>query len=272
MKKYILTMFLVLLASTCFAGGMLWQGPRYQGVVASGSITAGNLLADLTSDNAFVAPVGVDLSSYQDGRHIFRAVDSSGYVAFGFIMSTPPSGPTLGGAIFEDDCADDSTATWGGIVDTLIFDTDHYELTRNGTSGRCRNTSGFAALTSGALYKFSASIKDGTVASVPVGFRLTDIVTISQSETIFTTTAASVERAHYATANGIEQYVQFYIIPSINGNIEFKLMSLKQLTDPASTGARIVSTKGGATRSWTYRHASFNPNSSCTFEVLFIGD
>ena len=56
-------------------------------IVLTSSITAGNALMDLTSTNAFAAPVGVDLSVYQGGRHMYWVQDSGGRLAFGFIKA-----------------------------------------------------------------------------------------------------------------------------------------------------------------------------------------
>ena len=63
------------------------------------TISAGNALMDTTTDNAFAAPVGVDLTAYQDGRHLAHFTDSSGYVAVGWISATAPSGEALGAEI-----------------------------------------------------------------------------------------------------------------------------------------------------------------------------
>ena len=68
-------------------------------LIATSNITAGNALMDTTTANAFAAPVGVDLTAYQDGRHLAHFTDSSGYVAVGWISATAPSGEALGAEI-----------------------------------------------------------------------------------------------------------------------------------------------------------------------------
>jgi hypothetical protein len=46
--------------------------------------------------------------------------------------------------------------------------------------------------------------------------------------------------------------------------------TVKRLTDCAATGALIVSTIGGSTRSWTSVDTGFNPNSACTYEIYDV--
>jgi hypothetical protein len=53
---------------------------------------------DYTSDNAFIE-FGVDLSSYQTGRHAIKVTDSAGKSASGYLHSVAPGGETLSGEI-----------------------------------------------------------------------------------------------------------------------------------------------------------------------------
>jgi len=273
MKKYILTMVLLFFASTCFAGGMLWQGPRYQGVVASGSITAGNLLADLTSTNAFVAPVGLDLTNYQDGRHMIAVYDSSGYAAIGFISSTAPSGETLGGERVSN-----GTDWTGGPPPTgwVELDCTSAALADSGPGGAGDTCVEMTATTS-TLYQTLFGVTDGLVKTTGyvksgtagdqlffIGYDATGTGNLGTSSAIWTLYAQYRTGANDGYINVIKR--------GAAGTMLFDTISSKQVTDPASTGARIVSAKGGAVRAWTYQHASFNPNVACTYRILFVGD
>jgi hypothetical protein len=48
--------------------------------------------------------------------------------------------------------------------------------------------------------------------------------------------------------------------------------SFKQVTDPPSTGAKIVTTKGGSTRGWYHADTGFDPNVGGTYKVYYVGD
>jgi hypothetical protein len=47
-------------------------------------------------------------------------------------------------------------------------------------------------------------------------------------------------------------------------------VSIQQVTDCAATGALIVSTLGGATRSWTSVDTGFNPNLACELKIFRV--
>jgi len=252
--------------------------------VASGSITVGNLRADLTSDNAFVAPVGVDLSAYQDGRHIFRAVDASGYVAFGFIMSTPPSGPTLAstggplndGNLVTNGTFETDTSGWSSYAATLSkvdYDskTNVLSVADNGSFTQAWQS---FTVVSGGLYKDTREVQTQNIGG-------NGLCTVKDGNSAFTALLSGL-RELTPPLSAIWQTFSFYVT-TISTTVSiaahssganacyYNDISFQRVTDPASTGARIVSTKGGATRAFTYQHASFNPNAACTYKILFVG-
>jgi len=57
---------------------------------------------------------------------------------------------------------------------------------------------------------------------------------------------------------------------SAPGSVDIDNFSAKALTDCAATGALIVSTLGGSTRSWTSVDTGFNPNLACTYEIYDV--
>ena len=233
--------------------------------VATGSIAANQALMDTTSTNAFVAPVGVDLSSYQDGRHMFRMQNTTGgYVAFGYISATAPAGETLG--------AEKATSwtNWTSYPFEVFSSTGGDNVSGQNTSSAGIASVPLFSASGGELFKLTADhvLTSGTMARLfstqpAVGGGL-PLVTYAENPS---TGAIAV----YATEVSGNRYLQIYSV-STSLNFAETNVSWKQVTDPASTGARIVSTQGGATRSLAYKHASFNPNTASTYQILFLGD
>lgn len=223
-------------------------------VVASGSIAANQALMDTTSDNAFVAPVGVDLSPYQDGRHMFRMQNTTGsYVAFGYISSVAPAGEALTEKLANSTFASDeppgtawtknANATISGGVASLTSLANCYQAINVSTGQLLKSV---IVQNSGANTNFYADLATGSSVIISVG----------------TTT-------FYNTKIGLGLHnVGFYGA----GTCVIESASNSQVTMPVATGALIVSTQGGATRAFAYKHASFDPNLASTYQILYLGD
>ncbi len=186
-------------------------------VVASDTITAGNALMDTTTANAFAAPVGVDLSAYQDGRHILALYNTSGgYAAIGHISATPPGGLTKGaaknvvGITKANPGVMTLTAGHGYTDNMLVYLSGLTEMTELNTKYKTLTGSSGDTFTVGDTSAFGAAE---------------------------TTGGSCIER----------------------------------VTDCATTGALLLSTKGGS-RGYLYKHASFDPNAAMTYKVLYTGD
>jgi len=230
--------------------------------LAKDSVTLANMRLSLADGYAFVDFSTADVLTDYIGKRLV-IIDSAGKKAIGYIKAAG-TGETYGSDIFADTCASDNTANWAA-TDTLVFDTDHYALNRNGTAGRARNKTEYTALSQGRLYRLTASIKNGTVSGISVSFRLANTSITAWSSTDFTTTASYAQRSHYGISIGNEKYSQFYIAANINGNIEIKNVSTNHVLTPSVTGVTIVSTPGGSTYNWESIESGFNYNDAAGY-------
>jgi len=75
----------------------------------------------------------------------------------------------------------------------------------------------------------------------------------------------ATEENHFGTGLEIGDYFVSVGTETVNANNK-----VQQVTDCAATGALIVSTLGGATRSWTSVDTGFNPNLACTYAIYRV--
>jgi hypothetical protein len=228
-------------------------------VIATHSITVGNALIDATEANAFAAPVGVDLSAYQDGRHMLALYDSSGYAAIAHISATAPGGEALGDELitgWTNSTAPYETFTTSGTDITSAINTTSAGIAYCNTS-----------LTNGALYRFVVTLTVNSGVAPNVSMRVSSI----SGDRTFILPAGGATGAYeqYTTLTVAAAYVQFSAGDPVNFSASGN--SLKKLTTPPATGVLLLSRKGGD-RGWLYKHASFNPNSAITAKILYVGD
>ncbi len=226
-------------------------------VVASGTVTQANFHADLTTDNAFVELVGVDLTAYQTGSYSIGIYNvTGGYGILGHISATAPAGETLGVEKYSDPVFD-VDATWTKGTGWTIAGG---KANAAASSGNLTQTASITE-TQYALYKMVITCDSYTSGSFNAVFF--GIASGPSS----TATASFYRTSDLAT----EQPCGVRISTALTAT--FTDISLKRVTDPPSTGARIVSTKGGATRAWYWKHASFDPNQAngVTYKVYYLG-
>jgi len=258
----------------------IWNAP----IVASGPVTAANSHLDTTAANAFAWLNGVDLSAFQDGRHMLWVYDSSGRGRGGFISSSAPAGETLGTEeVPNNNAVSDSQTETNATTGFLNYGTPNtFESTNAGTpnvgsyhfhvislgfglaKGFYKNIAG----TVGALYKWSF---DGKMVVGGSGIFVQplngdDAANLNRvyTETVYTS------HIQYGTAK--TAYSSIYISSNLNP-CEYYIDNYKQsrVTDPPSTAVKILSAKAGA-RGWLYSDASYDPNTAATYAVLFVGD
>jgi hypothetical protein len=243
-------------------------------LVATGSISAGDNKLDYTSTNAFVE-FGVDLTSYQDGRHVIVVTDSANKSARGPIHSVAPGGVTLGAnvltngdfASWTDGNPDNWEVTGESGTDPEVSEVGTGEGHGGVGTGMCNfYTSGNnvyirqSILTTGTLYKASLTIDtiiSGTLKISNSGGSVVAIYNSTGAKSVYYVADgpwANIGRASVGVANDI----------TINDTI------WEPVTDCAATGALIVSTLGGATRSWTSVDTGFNPNLACTYAIYRV--
>ncbi len=248
-------------------------------VVASGNISAGNALLDTTTANAFAAPVGVDLSPYQDGNHILALYQAT-KTAYAWISDTAPGGETLGSkldpnntAISDTGTEADATTDWNtsgtpetiestaaGTPDTGTY---HFHVVESAAaySGFMRGNA-VSERTSGTLYKMSYAHK------VISGQLLVQIAGTGLAAQGVHTVAGYTDSALYYTGSGVALNVYFRS-NAVASEFYIDNVQVTAVTDCATTGALLLSTKGGA-RGWTYNNG-IDPNAAFSYKVFYVG-
>ena len=80
----------------------------------------------------------------------------------------------------------------------------------------------------------------------------------------------SIDNYFTAMVSSSNAYLNLFGEISTGDNTYYDAISLKRLTDCAATGALIVSTLGGSTRSWTSVDTGFNPNLACEWKIFRV--
>jgi len=218
-------------------------------VIATHNISAYNALMDTTTDNAFAAPVGVDLSPYQDGKHILALYDASGYAAAGWISATAPSGESLTDVLTYATL--NLTSGWT-VYGATITDADSFVNTK--ISGLVYKY----IMIVGNLYKssISATVSAGTVMIHGPAF----------------STIYAINGAGDAYATAVNTSI---VLANVSGGVgattDITAINVASVDMPAATGALLLSSKGGS-RGYIYKHASFDPNAALTAKILYVGD
>ncbi len=241
-------------------------------VVATADVTQAHFHADLTTDNAFVELIGVDFTAYQTGKYLLGIYNKTGgYGMLGHISATAPAGETLattGGPLnngeqFTNPTFDSGDTGWlketgwtiedqgGGDYEGVANVNTNYAIYQN------------KLLTVGTLNKIACDQTSQTSGTGAFDFAATVGITILNGVASY---------SEYRTSLGISK--AYGVLGRTAWVARIDSVSLKQVTDPPSTGARIVSTKGGATRAFYYKHASFNPNDTAgqTYKIYYLGD
>jgi hypothetical protein len=227
-------------------------------LVASGSIAAGDNKLDYTSTNAYIE-FGVDISPYH-GNHKIVVTDSAGKSASAYLHSVAPGGETLGDELITNGTFDADT-DWS--KDTGVTIEDGVLRFTNVGNNKGAGQSGASSQLGKVLY-YTVDLADRSGAYVrgllySTNFPLPALSTWSTNGTktgyiICTSTYTDITIANY----------------SVDGSGDIDNFSAKALTDCAATGALIVSTLGGSTRSWTSVDTGFNPNLACDWKIYRV--
>lgn len=231
----------------------LWEAP----VVASGAVAAADSRLDIVNGGAWIWLNGVDLSPYQDGKHMIGVYENySGKGVLGFISSVAPAGETLG----------DELVT---VADDRTFGSDTGFWTMDGgwaiSGGNANMTDGsgslehYGLLTAGQCYK---AVGTYTIADTHlyVDFGLTYIEV---------GTGVGVVTYGISWGGGDASRAGFDAI-GFTGTVDD--ISYKRVTEPPVEGALIVNTKGGATRNWLMISSGFTGDDALDYKVFYLGD
>ena len=223
---------------------VLFAKNRWLAVTPGIVVTAGNALLDTTTANAFAAPVGVDLTAYQDGKHVLALYQAAtGKLAWGWISATAPGGE----ATPTDAASGWNLTNWDAGSGTTINDANTFT-----TIGTYKNITKNFSLVPGGLYKMSLD-----ASNAGGSFRLLDIVA---AVVYGTGDIAGIYRT--SVNNGVT-------IQNVEAGInDVTTLTLERVTDCAATGALILAAKAGA-RGWN--NNGIDPNAAMTYKVFYTG-
>ncbi len=258
---FLVTIMVLLPFEAAFA---LKRGASAYQMVASGTVSQANMKISAVdggataSGGAFFDSSDVDFSSYA-GKYI-EWKDSAGRIA-GAYAKAAGTGETLDTEQID---------TWTNYVTVPydIFTLSGSDITRaqktTGTAICYKQVTG-----AGNLFKFvisSYTKASGQTATLVLGRPNT-----SSGTADLTLTGAATAGTWYVTQKNGTYYE---LLNTSAADWAASGISLKQVLTPSVTGALLVSTKQGATRTWTYKSPTFNPNDAAgqTWKVLYIGD
>ncbi len=221
-------------------------------------------------DNAkFRKVTNAGLSAFASAANDYMLVihDGSDKTGMGYI-GLADSAEATGSAVIDDDCADDDTGDWDVADCTLTHDTDHYEVVYVADTQRVYNKG--SLFTADQMYKLTAKIKNGNTAGVVTQLQLAvgGTFAVLGTETKVTTASWAEIGPVYVVATATNNVVVLYSAMTGAGDYEIKDILAEPVTHVGEDGVLIMSTKGGATQSWTLQEAGIDLNAIDSFEVL----
>jgi len=188
------------------------------------------------------------LIPYADGNHQIEIYDSSNRMLKGVLKAAGTSETTGSDLLTGLDISSGWTAI--GTPATTINDADTY--TANATSAGVRKS----LWKLGALYKGFLTVSiTGTSTSAFLGRNPNDMIMAGAG-------------TQYKTVS-IDGNVYIATVGTTTGTVtDILTASLSQVTAPSSSGATIVSTKGGETYNFSYKNASFMYNQSSYYVII----
>jgi hypothetical protein len=219
-----------------------------QKVVYRGTVTG--LRISAVDGTAFIDGANSSITDLADGQHSIEIFDSTGKFLRG-VLGSIGSGETVGIAL-----------TTGWINSDYAFET----FTTSGVN----ITSGIETGTDGRAY---GDVENFNGKLIKVGFDLTVSSGASNFSFILNSTAFSLSVASpvsQTTLTATGPYAIYGTFKNDSGYSGFRAWAAvnfstanyykKQVLTPSTAGATIVSAKGGATQSFSYKNASFAYN------------
>jgi hypothetical protein len=248
----------------------IYRDDRVALVAGPTAVTKANTRLDLTSDNAFCWLNGVDLSAYQTGDYYICLYNATGgYAACGYISAVAPAGETL---------SEEKITGW---TNDIRPDLGYETFTPNANAHDIDvgiNIINWGIAASNAIvsdshlakWVYTRTVHSGSTPGLYLGTSATIAMPTGGYEFIVT----DADAATYYTTIISTRYAGWIILPGNPGSNSTSTHTIKFVSDPPSTAVKIVSTHDGATRSWTHKHVSFNPNDAAgvTYKIYYVGD
>jgi hypothetical protein len=208
-----------------------------QKVVYRGTVTG--LRISAVNGTAFIDNAGATIPTLADGNHIIEIYDSSNRMLKGFLKAAG-TGETLDTNIFS---SYDFTSGWTPVNATINGSNQFTVMENNGNIYKTGLT------TVPALYKilFSSSQTQG-VSSLGGAFNTIFMDVITYNTAVYST-------------------IRFYNTLK-DAVVTINSVSVQQVLTPSSSGATIVSTKGGTTYNFAYRNTSFTYNAANYYVII----
>jgi hypothetical protein len=220
---------------------LLPQKVAYRGTISGLRISSVDGTAFLDACAALVP--------YADGSHLVEIYDASGRMLRGY-LGAAGTGETLGTDVLA---GWDFTSGWLAVSGTTINDLNTF--TTDGTAkGVCKEV-----LTAGVLYKRSyertVSAGDNLFRTGSTGSLLVDATDVGIS-------TGSDYRTAY-TPN-----LRVYLRSTSANQTDVTSLKCEQVLTPSTSGATIVSAKGGVTANFQYKNASFTYNAASYYCLI----
>jgi hypothetical protein len=220
-------------------------------VVYRGTLTG--LRISSVDGTAFIDNAGETVPTYADGNHQISIFDSSGRELRGVLKAAGES---------------------EGLGDELLpdpgFDNDDAWIKQAGWSVLGGKGVATAAASGNHIYTSSLVLPTGTGQLMKQGIT---IDSISSGGIRFTDSAVYVSSTETTTGNKTWYYTKamerrFYIQAISTTTAQVDTATAKQVLTPSSSGATIVSTKGGTTRNFTQKNSSFFYNANSYYVIV----
>ena len=265
MKKLLIiaAVLLILLPVPASASGLI----SGKNVVYRGTVTG--LRMSSVNGTALIDGANASITALADGNHEIQIYDSAGRMLRGFLKAAGSS-ETLSN-LFADPMSSNQVALWD-IMDggTLVFSTDHYNWDSLNAGDSAKK---IVTVVAGALYKMTTDVMNGIATGVQLanGFTKGSNGAAVVNGATYTTTGSFVTNAAYLlspTETSIRSGIQVISGPGGADTIQIKNHSLDKVTAPSTSGATIVSTKGGSTYNFAYRNAAFTYNAGSYYVIV----
>jgi hypothetical protein len=211
------------------------------------------------SGGAFIDNAGATIPTLADGNHLIEIYDSANRMIKGVLKAAGSGSGTLTAEKIPDWTNHISLGytTFTKNADTRVIDS----AIRNGTAIAYHE--GMTMPGKALFYLTMALTLNGGKTDLPL-FRTNTAVGLTDG-VLTDVVLASGANAYYRTSNGSDTAIQLYSL----GDASFSLTpSYKQVLTPSTSGATIVSQKGGVTYNFAFKDSNFSYNSASYYVLI----